>query len=239
MQITTKAIVLSSLKYGDTSLIVKAFTATDGLKSYLLRGVLASRKGKLKSAYFQPLTQLEMVVNHRNKGSLEHIREARLAFPYRTVHTDLAKRAISMFLAEVLLYSIREEECNQKLFTFLETSLQWLDSHDKVVNFHLHFLLELSRYMGIYPDTNSMQAPYFDLLEGCFVEVAPLSPSISGVELSYFRSFLDTHFDAIHKIEITKTNRNTLMNSLLRYYEIHLQGFRKPRSLAVLNEVFS
>src|SRR5690606_1339809 len=46
MQITTKAIVLSSLKYGDTSLIVRALTESDGLKSYLLKGVLSSKKGK-------------------------------------------------------------------------------------------------------------------------------------------------------------------------------------------------
>jgi len=66
MQVTTKAVVLKALKYGDTSLIVKAFTASDGLKSYLLKGVLASKKGKLKTAYFQPLTQLELVANHKN-----------------------------------------------------------------------------------------------------------------------------------------------------------------------------
>jgi DNA repair protein RecO (recombination protein O) len=239
MQITTKAIVLSCLKYGDTSLIVKAFTATDGLKTYLLRGVRASRKGKLKPAYFQPLTQLEMVVSHRNKGTLEHIREARLSYPYHSVHTDLTKKTISMFLAEVLLYSIREEERNQALFTFLEKSLQWLDAHEKVVNFHLLFLLELCRYLGIYPDTAHIQAPYFDLSEGCFVKVTPLSPSISGEELSHFRTLLGMEFDEIHNIGLGKASRNTLMNSLLTYYEIHLQGFRKPRSLAVLNEVFS
>ena len=73
MQETTKAIVLSSIKYGDTSLIVKAFTASSGIKTYLLRGVLASKRGKLKSAYFQPLMQLEIIANHRNKGNLESI----------------------------------------------------------------------------------------------------------------------------------------------------------------------
>jgi len=84
MQVTTRAIVLSSLKYGDTSLIVKAFTLSDGLKSYLLKGVLTSKKGKLKSAYFQPLTQLELVANHKNKGTLEAIREARVTYHYLT-----------------------------------------------------------------------------------------------------------------------------------------------------------
>ena len=48
MVIATKAIVLSSLKFGDSDLIVKCFTASSGLKSYLLRNILKSKKGKLK-----------------------------------------------------------------------------------------------------------------------------------------------------------------------------------------------
>ena len=238
MQITTKAIVLSSLKYGDTSLIVKAFTATDGLKAYLLKGVLSSKKGKLKAAYFQPLTQLEMVASHRNKGSLEHIREVRLAYPYQSLHTDMVKKTISLFLAEILSHCIREEERNLALFEFLEGALQWLDRHDKVANFHLLFMLELCRYLGIYPDTDGIESPHFDLVEGCFVTLPPLNPSIHGAELEFFRAFLRTRFDEVHSIEIGRANRNALLISLLRYYEIHLQGFRKPRSLAVLNEVF-
>ncbi|WP_431111606.1 DNA repair protein RecO, partial [Winogradskyella poriferorum] len=82
MQITTKAIVLSSLKYGDTSLIVRAFTESDGVKSYLLKGVLASKKGKLKPAYFLPLMQLELVAVHKNKGTLETIKEVKVSMPY-------------------------------------------------------------------------------------------------------------------------------------------------------------
>lgn len=37
--VTTKAIILSSLKYGDTSLIVKCYTQEEGVKTYLIRGV--------------------------------------------------------------------------------------------------------------------------------------------------------------------------------------------------------
>ena len=110
MQISTKAIVFSSLKYGDTSLIVKAFTQSDGLKSYLLKGVLSSKKGKLKPAYFQPLTQLEMVVNHKNKGSLETIREVKVINPYKTLHSDVVKNSLVLFLCEMLGSSIQEEE---------------------------------------------------------------------------------------------------------------------------------
>ncbi|EAR03035.1 DNA repair protein RecO [Maribacter sp. HTCC2170] len=239
MQVTTKAIVLSSLKYGDTSLIVKAFTLSDGLKSYLLKGVLASRKGKLKTAYFQPLTQLEIVANHKNKGTLESIREARVTHQYQTLHSDISKNAITLFLSEMLANSIQEEERNEGLFYYMESALQWLDANTEANNFHIYFLIDLTKYLGFYPDTTSTEGLYFDLLEAEFTNNLTLSPNIKGENLNYFKRFLGINFDTLNKIKMKKANRQELLQSLVLYFELHLQGFRKPRSLAILNEVFS
>ncbi|MBC8766656.1 DNA repair protein RecO [Arenibacter sp. BSSL-BM3] len=239
MQVNTKAIVLTSIKYGDTSLIVRIFTLSDGIKSYLLRGILTSKKGKLKTAYFQPLLQLDLVASHKNKGTLERIIEARVSYHYQTLHTDIAKNAITFFLAEMLGNSIHEEERNEGLFNFIEASLQWLDSHDEFANFHLYFLLSLTRYFGFYPDTNNMDFLYFDLLEGEFIKSPSLNPILGGENLKYFKEFLGINFDAIHTIKLNKKNRQELLKTLILYFELHLQGFRKPKSLAVLNEVFS
>lgn len=239
MQVTTKAIVFSALKYGDTSLIVKAFTASDGIKSYLLRGVLSSKKGKLKTAYFQPLTQLEIVANHKNKGTLETLKEAKVFYHYQTLYADMAKNAMTLFLAELLGNSIREEEMNEDLYQFLEASLQWLDIHKDVANFHLHFMLSLTRYLGFYPDVYQIDKPYFDLLEGEFIATESLNPMLRGENIYYFKTLLGTNFDAMHTVKMKKTNRQELLKSLILYFELHLQGFRKPKSLAVLNEVFN
>lgn len=239
MQLTTKAIVLSALKYGDTSLIVKAFTASDGIKSYLLKGILSSKKGKLKSAYFQPLTQLEIVANHRNKGTLETLREAKVSYHYQTLYADMSKNAMTLFLAELLGNSIREEERNDDLFQFLQASLQWLDIHKEVANFHLYFMLSLTRYLGFYPDVYQIDKPYFDLMEGEFTATESLNPMLKGENIYFLKSFLGINIDAIHTIKMKKTNRQDLLKSLILYFELHLQGFRKPRSLAVLNEVFN
>ena len=239
MQVTTKAIVLSSLKYGDTSLIVKAFTASSGLKSYLLKGVLSSKRGKLKAAYFQPLMQLELIAVHRNKGTLESIREARISYPYRAIHQDIIKNAMTMFLAELLANSIYEEEQNSDLFSFLEAALQWLDMHQNIANFHLFFLLELTKYLGFYPDTINSNADYFDLQEGEFTNQHSLNPILSGEKLAHFKAFLGINFDAIHTVKLGKKERQELLQNLLLYFEVHLHGFKKPRSLAILNDVFN
>ena len=239
MQVTTKAIVFSSLKYGDTSLIVKAFTLSDGLKTYLLKGVLASKRGKLKPAYFQPLTQLEIVANHKNKGTLENIREVKVNYHYVTLHTNILKNSLTLFLAEMLGNSIFEEEQNQELFYFLEAALQWLDAHEEISNFHLYFLLRLTKYLGFYPDTSTTDLPYFDIVEGEFVSQLSANLILEKENLVYFKRFLGINFDSIHEIKMKKTDRQNLLKSIVLYYELHLQGFRKPKSLAILNEVFS
>lgn len=239
MQVTTKAIVLSVLKYGDSSLIVKAFTRSDGLKSYLLKGVLTAKKGKLKSAYFQPLTQLEVVANHKNKGSLESIREVRVSYPYNTLHSDISKNAIVLFLAEMLANCIQEEERNEGLFFYVESALQWLDKTIEITNFHIYFLMELTKYLGFYPDDTNLSRSYFDLLEGEFTDTVTLNPMITGENLNFFKRFLGTNFEAIHNVKMKKASRQQLLQTIVLYFELHLQGFRKPKSLAILNEVFS
>ena len=166
--VTTKAIVLSALKYGDTSLIVKCYTQEEGVKSYLVRGVLKPKKSGLKAAHFQPLTQLRIVANHNSKNTLNSIKEVQVINPYATFHTDIVKQSVVLFLSEILSNSIQEEEQNSALYEYLETAFIWLDIHDKVANFHLLFLLNLTGFLGFYPDTSETNKKGFDLLEGVF-----------------------------------------------------------------------
>jgi len=238
MQVTTEAIVLSSLKYGDTSLIVKAFTLSDGLKSYLLKGILTSKKGKLRAGLFQPLTKLEIVAFHKNKGTLESIREAKVGYHYQTLHTDIIKNSLVLFLAETLSISIQEEEENPGLFQYLEYSLHWLDHHGNINNFHLLFLLHLTKYLGFYPDTLNSNLPYFDLQEGCFLSSPSLNPLLEGDCLQNFKQILGINFDGIISIKLNNDQRQKLLKKLLLYFQLHLHEFRTPKSLAVLNAVF-
>lgn len=237
--VRTKAIVLSSLKYGDNSLIAKAITEQAGLQSFMLKGILNSRRGRLKPAFFQPLTQLELVTNLSTGGKLSYIREAVLTYPYSSVHTDIRKSTIALFLSDMLVQSIREQEFDPHLFQYLETSLQWLDQHEKITNFHIHFLIGLTRYLGFYPDLGEGDSDYFDLVEGAFCHEPSWNPCMNGPELACFKQFLGTKFDAIHTIKMTQKERKALLQDLVRYFEIHLHGFKKPRSLVVLDEVFS
>jgi len=238
MVITTKAIVFSALKYSDADLIVTCFTEKVGIKGYMLRGVLKSKSRKLKASYFQPLTQLELVAFHKNKGTLERIQEAKILYPYQTVHTNVVKSGMVMFLSEMLKNCIKEEEQNLELYEYLENAFYWLDSHDDIANFHILFLLKLSAHLGFYPDTSTIEGEYFNLLDGCFQENGTNGYCETGQVVSNFKSFFGINFDSITHIKLTKKDRLNALNLLLTYYQLHLQGYKKPKSLLVLNQLF-
>ena len=202
----TKAIVLSAIKYGDTSLIAACYTETGGVKSYMLKGILTSKKGKLKSAYFQPLTQLVLTANHNHKGVLNSIRDIEVSAFYTSIHSNIKKQTIALFLAETLHYSLREEEKNEAMFTYLETAFSWLDTHDTISNFHLLFLLNLTKFLGFYPEVKDLNFSCFDLLEGQFCN-SRNSNSIVGDDLIQFKKLFGINFDTFHTVDFNAVSR--------------------------------
>ncbi|QXP71464.1 DNA repair protein RecO [Polaribacter sp. R2A056_3_33] len=237
--VTTKAIVLSALKFGDSSLIVKCFTEEEGVKSYLIRGILKAKKGGLKAAYFQPLTQLTIVASHNNKGTLNSIKEVQVSYPYQTIYRDIVKQSVVLFLSEVLSYAIKEEEKNEGLYEYLESGLIWLDLHDKIANFHLLFLLNLTRFLGFYPDLSDADKLGFDLSEGGFSDLTSQKNLISGNYYYQFKKLLGITFDEIENVSFGKQERQIVLKIIIQYFELHLDGFRKPKSLQILETVFS
>lgn len=237
MLVNTKAIVLSAIKYGESDLIIKCYTE-DGVRSYMIKRILKSRNSKLNIAYFQPLNQLQLTAKHNNKGTLNSILEVHVAYVYTSIPKDLKKQAIVMFLAETLNSAIKEETKNEDLLNFLVTALQWLDTHDRTANFHLIFLLKLTRHLGFYPETLNIHKPCFSLEEGIFTDLPAKNESLTGENLTLFKSLIGTNFDVKEELNINSNSRHVMLDMILSYYSLHLPGFKKPRSLAILKELF-
>ena len=239
MLIKTKGIVLSKLRYRDNDLIVKCFTWHRGVVSYLLRGVLNSKKGHSKVAYFQLLSQLQIEENYRANQSLQTIKDVKLDYNYTSLHTHILKSAIAMFLAEVLSSVLREEEENQLLYNYIETTFRWLDTKDEFSNFHLLFLLNLTKHLGFYPDTSDTNQMYFNLNNGLFESKKQEIYSISGENLTVLKQLLGINFDELDSIKLNSKQRQSFLSMLLLYFELHLGSFKTPKSLQIFNQVFN
>ncbi|WP_306351419.1 DNA repair protein RecO [Flavobacterium sp. '19STA2R22 D10 B1'] len=237
MLVKTKAIVISAIKYQEKSLIVKCFTETDGLKDYFVRDAFSSKRNNQKIAYFQPLNILEIEANHKNKGTLETFKEVKISTPYQTINTDIVKSTIILFLSEVLHHSVKEEGKDESLFSYLETALTWLDNHDEIANFHLILLLEITKYLGFYPDTSDSSCSFFEMVEGMFTPFQGIS-CLSEHQTNLFKRLIALRFDSDQK-SFHVIERQLLLKIIMDYYVFHLDGFRRPKSLDVLKEVFS
>lgn len=236
---STKAIVLSKLRYSDHDLIVKCYTQQFGVVSYLLKGVLKNKRGTTKTAYFQLLSQLQITSHHRENRSLQTIKDVKLNHHYISLQTNVLKTSVVMFLAEVLLSVLIEAEQNDTLFSYLEATLLWLDNHSECSNFHLLFLLNLTKHLGFYPDTSNIDYEYFNLYDGKFQNKKIEKYSISGENLMLLKQLLGTTFDTLPLIKIKAKQRQSFLNMFLLYFELHLGSFKKPKSLHIFNQVFS
>ncbi|WP_341215254.1 DNA repair protein RecO [uncultured Wocania sp.] len=239
MLLTTNAIVLSKLKYRDNDLIVKCYTEQLGVVSFLLRGVLKSKKGNSKIAYFQLLSQLQLEIIYKQNRSLQVIKEIKLNYLYASLHSNILKSSIVMFLAEVLANTLKEEEQNTNLFSYIETTLLWLDVHSEYSNFHLLFLLNLTKYLGFYPEEINTAYNYFNLLDGKFETKQQGKYTVCGENLTLLKTLLGITFDALSSVKINARQRQSFLSMILLYFELHLGSFKTPKSLQIFNQVFS
>ena len=113
-----------------------------------------------------------------------------------------------------------------------------MDVHDEIANFHLLFLTNLTKYFGFYPETEDIHKDYFDLQEGQFFDQSTMNACITGENLTYFKWLLGIKFDEQNTIMLSSQRRNEILAIFIQYFKLHLQGFRQPKSMEVLHEVF-
>jgi len=238
MLVSTEAIVLNYIKYSETSIIVKCLTESDGLKSYLIKGIRSIKKKTINIGFFQPLTILEIDANHRNKGTLENIRSVKIIEPYKTIHIDILKNTIVLFLSEILSRSIKEEEENKSLYNFIKFSMIWLDSSENYMNFHIHFIIKLFKHLGVSPDTSLIELSSFDIINSVFCNPSKSQYCIQGSVIKHFKEFLGTDFDTKLSNIDSSIKRKELLEFLMKYMQLHLPEFKRPLSLNIMYDLF-
>jgi DNA repair protein RecO (recombination protein O) len=218
----TPGIVFRFTKFGDTSIIVNIFTETFGLQSYIVNGVRsASAKGKI--ALYQPLTLLDMVVYYKENTQVKRMKEVKCLHQYHSLHIDVKKSTIAMFLAELLNKAVKDESHAQELYTFISGSLITLDDAEKdYENFHLVFLVKLSRFLGF--GAQNVQ----EVLGRRIVDVS-LEPLLE----SLLHADYDTH------LPMSVAQRRDLLDVLLNFYKDHLDTLGEFKSVPVLKEIFT
>lgn len=241
----TKGIVLRSVKYGETSLVVSVFTELFGLQSYMINGVrTVSKKGSSKAALFQPAAILELVAYHNEFKNLQRLKEFKWDYLYQHIFSDVKKNAVALFMIELLTKCLKQPEANADLFYFTEDAFHHLDEANDIItaNYPLFFALHLAVFFGFrisdeYSDTKT----YLDLLEGRFSEEQPKHPHyIQDREASAVSDILKILQPVeLEQIILNQELRRRITHALEAYYILHVPDFGTMRTLPVLRELMS
>ncbi|NNK89353.1 MAG: DNA repair protein RecO [Saprospiraceae bacterium] len=233
--IKTEGIVFKSLNYSETSLILDIYTKENGLQSFIVSGV---RKAKSKMVnVYHPMNIIDLVA-YNNENGLSRIREAQYHYNYRTLYSDVFKSAIGMFIIDLSRNAIREKEVNLEVYNLIKDHLTGIDEDVlSIKNTPLDYTVTLAAYLGFQIQNNfSDHEPYFDLTTGQFVaESQPLSTML-GKDLS---EKLHAQISGSTDYQITRTERNQLLDHMINYYQFHVEGFKELKSLSVLRTILS
>lgn len=225
----TKGIVFSAVKFRETSLIVRIFTRAYGMQAYIVNSVRSSRsRGKI--ARYQPLSLLDMVVYHKPEKDIQRISESQFALSYSDIPFDPTKRAIGIFLTEVLGKTLRVESQNESLFDFLYHSLAYFDHlNDNVANFHLQLLLKASHHLGFGAE-NAMN--FIDQVEEAGVHFTLLEE-----EKRIIDQLISANFGT--NISISNAFRREMLSYIIGFYRIHIETLGEIKSLDILKNILN
>lgn len=234
----SRGIVLVSSEFGETSLVVQIYTELFGIQSYVINSV-RKKHARIHSNIFQPLTPVDLVIYHKERPGLQRISDIHPNPPLINIPFDVFKSSMVFFLDEVLYKSVREEESNSPLFNFIFNSIMWLDGPQPAgYDFHLLFLLQLSRFLGFSPSQNyTSEQNIFNLREGKFQSSYPDHPHFISAPLSgYFAALINAEYS--FSLNISSSERRMLIAFMLEYFALHIEGFGNIKSHKVLEQVW-
>ena len=237
----TRGIVLKTTLYSESSVVVQIFTEKFGIQSYMINGVKKPR-AKISMNMLQPLHLVDMVVYHKASTSIQRVSELRPSPVFSTIPYNIIKSTMVMFLNEVLYKSIRQQMADERLFDYIFSAICWFDECREVnVNFHLAFLLKLSRFLGFAPNTQTKSdQSFFDLQEGEFNSAPPVHPYfLDKSDAILFITLFTLPFEKLNEIKSDNKTRRSILDKILIYYTLHTASFGEIKSHQVLEEILS
>mgnify|MGYP001726191842 FL=1 len=239
MIIDDEILIFHALRYSDDQLIVEGLARNYGRVSFVVR-ISHAPRAKVRHVIFQPMAVLEVQWEEKPRAKLMRPIAARVSQPWSSLHTSPIKAAITLFLAEFLLQVCRHEQSGELFFDYRLHSLTWLDTAEDFANFHLLFLMRLAQFLGIAPNTSDTGLPFFDLMAAEFVSRAPAHAYyIYGDEARAFEQLLRMNFSTMHLFQLTRTQRNRILELILTYYRLHIPSLPELKSWEVLREIFT
>ncbi len=219
-------IVLHTIKYGDTSLIVHGYTRDEGRCGFILRSAFkktGKRNAPPATTILHPLSIINFESSKGNgKSDLLYLKEYSPKQSLHSIRSEFHKTAIAMFISEILYRTLLHSEKDETLYNFIEDAILKLENHsDSTANFHLWFLDRYLSHLG-FPLENG----YADIF-------TPFSPE----EAHILQQIHENGYEEAMQIPMKGESRSKLLEDILKYLEFHSGTKLDIKSLQVLRSM--
>ena len=105
--------------------------------------------------------------------------------------------------------------------------------------YHLSFLINLTRFLGFYPNDNwSEKNQLFDLDNAVFTQLENKhAHCLDSNTSSLLHLILQTQLNSLETLDISSEELKTLLRAILNFYALHSHGFTKLKSLSVFEDL--
>jgi DNA repair protein RecO (recombination protein O) len=152
MSITkTEAIVLKSIKFGDTSRIATLYTAEHGKVKVIAKGV-RKLKNKLAGA-LQTFSHLQVVFYKKRTSEIYLLSQSDTVRSYQSLYKDMNRYVFASAALELLDRLITGEESNPRLFKLTLATLSFMETctERSLEKSFTHYALRLADLLGYKP----------------------------------------------------------------------------------------
>ncbi len=235
MRTIQSGVLLKKINYSETSLILHFFTLEDGFQAYIFRG-----GKKKKGTILQPLSLIEITSYHKKNDTLKKITEVNSLFVPQNLFFHPVKSGLAFFMTEVLSQVLHDVNSDDRMFSFLEHEIKWIDDSNELTNYPMWFLFKLAEQIGIGVQVENPDGAFFNFQEGLISNQTPASsfyvnddvvPIIATLMISSKTDFL--------ALQVYKTKRNQIINHLIHYFQFHINNFKPPKSMEVMKTIFN
>lgn len=234
----TRSIVLRTVRYGESSLIVTLFTEHFGVQSYLAQGVRKSKKNS--TGLLQPSLLLDIETDHKPNKNLQRLRSFHPAFIYKTLQEEVIKNSVALFSAELLLKILPEHAPMQELFDFSAQYFQLLDESatQEIANYPLFFLIKTGAILGYHIKGNySEVTPFLDAQEGSFTAKENGLHPLTQADTARLYELLRKEHSDFFSYRLSSTSRNALIDWYLEFLRFHSQHLGQLKSLEIIRTI--
>lgn len=238
MIINSSCIILNNISYGESDLIVKILTQKKGLLSFLIKG-----GQKKKKKYLQPLMNVNISFNYKNKTDLFFIKSIEFKNIINNILTNYQKRNMALFLCKIISNSISINQEDSKTYDFIDNSISWLNSKQcSGKYFELWFLINLTKFLGFAPDylNKNLSTNYsFNPQSGefCLDQVSNRTKLWNTKFSKYLYNFLITNAEDLDKFSLSYKDYTAFIEKVLNYYELHISEFNYKKLIAIYTEL--